>query len=145
LATLKTLNGVPVPQAYNDTLSDYEILKSINGALRVSTEANTEDVTFHDAAVVAADGTVYTVGNKKTLTVEIDGTSASRTVAFIGRGPADVDRAIMGLNLTSMATAVSTTGTGELWQFDITGLSAVFMDLQAVSGGNVTVKGRAVA
>ena len=79
------------------------------------------------------------------LTVEIYGTSTARTIAFIGRGPSGTDRAIMGVRLSDLSTATSTTGTGELWQFDITGLTAVFCDLQVVAGGNVTIKGRAVA
>jgi hypothetical protein len=103
------------------------------------------DVTFQDAATVAADGTVFTVGGNKTLTVEIYGTSTSRTIAFIGRGPSGVDRAIMGVRTSDFATGVSTTGSGEIWQLDITGLTSVFCDLQAVAGGSVSVKGRAVA
>ena len=106
---------------------------------------NATPVTFHDAATVAADGNIFTVDGQKTLTVEIYGTSTSRTIAFIGRGESGTDRAIMGVRLSDLSTATSTTGTGELWQFDITGLVSVFMDLQAVAGGNVTIKGRAVA
>ena len=102
-------------------------------------------VVFHADATSAADGTVFTVGNYKTLTVEIYGTSTSRTVAFIGRGAGVTDRALMGVNLSDFSTGTSTTGTGEIWQFDITGLTSVFMDLQAVSGGNVSVTGRVVA
>ena len=104
-----------------------------------------KDVIFHDASTVASDGTVMVVEGFKTLTIEIYGTSTSRTVAFIGRGVSGADRAIMGVKLSDFSTAISTTGTGELWQFDITGLMSVLMDLQVVVGGNVTVKGRAVA
>lgn len=108
------------------------------------TGSNTADVTFHDAATVAANGTVLTVNGYKTLTVEIYGTSTSRTVAFKGRGPSGEDRSLMGVNLSDFSTATSTTGTGELWQFDITGLTSVFMDLTSVSGGNVSIKGKVV-
>lgn len=101
--------------------------------------------TFHDEATVAADGTAFTVGGHTTLTVEITGTSTSRTVDFKGAGPDGTYRSISGVNLDGLASATSTTGTGELWQFDITGLETVIMDLSAVSDGNVTVKGRAVA
>jgi hypothetical protein len=51
----------------------------------------------------------------------------------------------MGIKVSDLSTGVSTTGTGEVWQFDVTGLEEVIMDLTAVSGGNVSVKGRAVA
>lgn len=100
---------------------------------------------FHDAATVAADGAPFDVLAYKTLTVEIYGTSTSRTVVFIGIGPSGTQRPIMGVRLSDFSTGTSTTGTGEFWQFDITGLSQVIMDLTAVSGGNVSVKGKAVA
>ncbi|WP_257967863.1 hypothetical protein [Peribacillus deserti] len=38
-----------------------------------------------------------------------------------------------------------TTGTGELWSFEITGLASVRARVSAVAGGNVTVKGKGVA
>lgn len=63
----------------------------------------------------------------------------------MAEGPSGADIPLMGVNLSTLATAISTTGTGELWQFDITGLSKVFMDLTAVATGPVTVKGKAVA
>lgn len=105
----------------------------------------TKSVTFHDGATVAADGETFEVGAYKTLTVEIYGTSTTRTVAFIGIGPSGSQRTIMGVKLSDLTTGTSTTGTGELWQFDITGLTTVIMDLTAVAGGNVSVKGMVVA
>jgi hypothetical protein len=101
--------------------------------------------TFHNAATAAADGNSFPVGRYRTLTVEIYGTSATRTVAFMGVGPSGAAYAISGVKLSDLTTGTTTTGTGELWQFDITGLSQVIMDLTAVAGGNVTVKGKAVA
>lgn len=105
----------------------------------------TADIVFQNAATTIVAGTIFMVGGYKTLTVEIYGTSTSRTVAFMGRGISGANRSIMGVKLSDFSTAISTTGTGELWQFDITGLHSVFMDLQAVIGGNVTVQGRVVA
>jgi len=134
LATLLT--------AIKDTAGIKKIVDTVNVAL---TSSNTTDVVFHDAATVPANGTVFTVGGYKTLTVEIYGTSTSRTIEFKARGPAGVDRALMGVRLSDLATAISTTGTGEIWQFDITGLTSVFMNLSAVAGGNVSVKGKVVA
>lgn len=39
MATIKFINGVPVPQAYSDALNDYEAIKSTNGSLHVKTDA----------------------------------------------------------------------------------------------------------
>ena len=127
-----------------------EILNRIvdwtNSVLKVSVNGSlVQSVTFHDAATVAADGTALTVGGLKTLTVEIYGSSTSRTVEFKGAGPEGTYRPITGLNMQTLLTDITTTGTAELWQFDITGLVSVIMDLSAVAGGNVTIKGRAVA
>lgn len=105
----------------------------------------TEDITFHDEATVAADGLIYTVGRYKTITLEIYGTSTSRTVAFYGRGASGTDIPLLGTNFTTATMATSTTGTGELWQFEVGGLTSFYADLQAVSGGNVSIKGKALA
>jgi len=105
----------------------------------------TTDITFHEDATVAADGTIFTIDGHKTLTVEIYGTSTSRTIEFKGRCVSGIDRPIMGVRLSDLSTTISTTGTGEIWQFDITGLTSVLMDMSAIAGGNVTVKGKAVA
>ena len=105
--------------------------------------ASTE-VIFHTTATVAANGTPFTVGTYKTLTVEIYGTSTSRTVTFYGKSKSGTLRAIQGVRLSDFTLAASTTGTAEMWQFDITGLDTVTMDLTAVAGGNVSIAGNAV-
>ena len=38
----------------------------------------------------------------------------------------------------------SSTGNNEIWQFDVSGLVSVVMDLTEVSGGNISIKGRLV-
>lgn len=99
--------------------------------------------TFHNAATVAADGTTMNIlSGQHPLAVEISGTSTSRTIDFKGKVAGGVDyRSIMGVNLATLATAIQTTGNNELWQFDVSCLASVMMDLSAVAGGNVTVKG----
>ncbi len=105
------------------------------------------DITFHDAATATADGTVHMVNGEKILLVEILSTATSFTIAFKGRGPTGADIALMGVNLSNFSTGTTTSTSGQLWQFDITGLTAVLMDLTAITAGagSVTVKGRAVA
>lgn len=127
-----------------------DIKTNDNGALKVDgavtlTGRKVTDITFHDAVTVAGVGTEFTVGGYKTLTVEIFGTSTSRQITFIGRGPANYGRIISGVNLKDISVATSTTGNNELWQFDITGLLSISMNLESVAGGNVSVKGKAVA
>jgi hypothetical protein len=120
-----------------------EVKVSTAGGLHV--DSGYTNVVFHDAVTVAGNGASFEVGSYKTLTVEIYGTSTTRTVTFYGKGPSGTLIALMGIKVSDLSTGVSTTGTGEVWQFDVTGLEEVIMDLTAVSGGNVSVKGRAVA
>lgn len=101
--------------------------------------------TFHDAAVSPGDGVELIVGDKKTLTIEIYGSSTSRKINFYAKGDSDTLRPLIGINLSTFELGTSTTGNGEVWQFDITGLDSVIMGITAITGGNVTIKGRAVS
>ncbi len=109
------------------------------------------DHIFHNAATAAKDGQPFNVKHFKTLTVDIDGTVTSGTVTFKGKGAGGIYREIKGLKLydwsSGTSTAITTTA-AETWQFDITGLVSVIMDITALTpgvGGSLTVKGRAVS
>lgn len=103
------------------------------------------DLTFHNEATTAGTGTVYNVADYDTLVVEIYGTSTSRTVEFKVKGPSGASYPLQGSKVGDAATmATSTTGTGEMWEFEISAYTSVYMNLSAVSGGNVTIKGRVV-
>lgn len=107
------------------------------------------EVVFHNASTVAGNGTPFEVKAFKTLTVEIVGSVANtaRTITFYGKSKSGVLRLIPGVKVsgdTEFTMDTSTTGTGEIWQFDVTGLDYVVMDLTAITGGNVTVSGNAV-
>jgi hypothetical protein len=102
------------------------------------------DVVFHSNATSTGNGIEKKVGNFKTLTIEIFGTSSSRTLTFNAKMKSGTIRAITGVRLSDMSTGTSTTGTGEIWQFDITGLESVIFPLTALAGGDLSVKGRMV-
>ena len=104
-------------------------------------------VVFHDASSAAKNGFQCPVDGYKTLTVEISGNASNtaRTVTFYGKSYSGTLRAIMGVKLSDLSTGTSTTGTGEIWQFDVSGLDYVIMDLTAITGGTVSIAGRAVA
>ena len=106
-----------------------------------------QNITFHDAASVADNGLNFQVENYKTITIEIYGSvgNNARTVTFYVKGKSGVLRAISGVRLSDLSVAASTTGTGEIWQFDVTGVEHFIVDLTAITGGTVTVKGKAVA
>lgn len=103
------------------------------------------EVVFQDASATTGNGIEFFVDGEKSLTIEIYGTSTSRTVTFYAKSASGTVRALKGLKMSDWTSDTSTTGTGEIWQFDITGLYSVIMDLTAVSGGNVSIKGRAIS
>lgn len=155
-------SNVKTPAEYDETTgkwiantrligSNGEQAEVVDGKLQVdavtieNVAAQTTAVTFHDAATVAANGATFTVGAYKELAIEIYGTSTSRTVTFYGKGPSGTLRALQGMRLSDLSLANGTANTGELWYFQITGLTEVVIDLTAVAGGNVSVKGKAVA
>lgn len=121
------------------------VLTESSTVVNVADLLNGTDVTFHDAETVADNGTEVTVGGYKNLTIEIYGTSTSRTVTFYEKGISGELIPKMGVNLADFSTGNSTTGNNEKWQFDITGWNAIVMDLTAVTGGDVSVAGRVVA
>jgi hypothetical protein len=101
--------------------------------------------TFHDTVTTTGNGTEFKPEGRETLVVEIYGTSSTRTITFYAKGKSGTLRALSGVKLSDLSVASSTTGSGELWQFDTSGLESVVMTVTAVAGGNVTIKGRAVA
>ncbi|WP_144561583.1 hypothetical protein [Bacillus mycoides] len=108
-------------------------------------ESKTKSVVFHDGVTNTGVGASFPVEAFKTLTIETYGTSTSREIKFYGIGTSGTKRPITGVNLLDLSMATNTKGTGELWQFEIVGLESIVMELVSVSGGNVTVKGKAVA
>lgn len=113
--------------------------------LHTNSTNRTMDVNFHESAIIPANGTPFLVGAYKTLTIEIYGTSTTRNIKFYGKSKSGTFRPIQGIRLSDFTLAVTTTTTAEIWQFDITGLDSVTMDLTAVTGGNVSIKGRVVS
>ena len=108
------------------------------------------NIIFHDASAVAGNGNEIDVGSSTTLSVEIagDGSNTARTVTFYCKGPMGVLRAIPGTKYTgdtNYTQAMNTTGTGEIWVFDVTGLEKVIMDLTSITGGTVTIKGKLIS
>lgn len=100
----------------------------------------------HNAASAAADGTDAALsGKEQTLTLQtVNTSSTSRTIAFYGSVDGTNFIALEGVNLATGATATTTTGIDELWQFDVSGLIAFRADLTAVAGGSLSAMSIAV-
>lgn len=112
----------------------------------IGTISKNEAVTLQDVATTAINGTEINVAGYSLLTFEISGTSTARTIVFEAAAASGAWIAIQAVKLSDFTTATQTTGTAELWQVDLTGLSKFRTRLSTVpTGGNVTVKGRLTA
>ncbi|AIQ54579.1 hypothetical protein [Paenibacillus sp. FSL R7-0331] len=104
--------------------------------------ADPEDVTLIDAATSPVVGS-YEVGSKQLLTIEIYGTASAATVNFRAISASGTPRPMMGVSTADVEPSWSG-GVGQIWQFTVTGLVAFQVELASVTGGNVSVKGRAL-
>lgn len=121
----------------------FNISYLVNKFLNV--QSHVKEVILQDAATVTGNGTPLDVGSTKTLTIEITGTSTSRTIIFEASSISGTYYQIKGQQLSpSSSYWTQTTGNNEVWQFDVTGLAFFRAKLYAVAGGSVTIKGRAV-
>lgn len=101
--------------------------------------------TFHNNVTNIGAGEVLNVINISIINFEISGTATSSTCIFEGKSIDDgAFYPIQCVNLSTLTLANQTTSKGELWQFDCTGFIAFRVRISAISGGNLTIKGRGV-
>lgn len=103
-----------------------------------------DTIVFHDEETETSNGNTFAVEDYKKLIVEIWGTSDSRTIEFKTSLIEGSYRPISGVKVDGQTIQNNTTSTNEIWEFDIGGLTNIIMDLTDVSGGNVSVKGKAI-
>lgn len=97
--------------------------------------------TLINASTVVASGT-FAVAGKDSITIEIFGTATSAVVDFKCVSESGAQRALMGYRISDLETG-SSGGINEIWVFDVPNLISFTVNLTSVTGGNVTVKGRA--
>lgn len=114
------------------------------------TGAAAQTVTLQNAATAAGNGTPFAPedGNY-TLTFEITGTSTSRTVLFELAGPSGQYIPVTAFSVTDPTKfGPQTTGGSntapESWQVEVPAGYSFRARIGSVTGGNVTVKGKAV-
>lgn len=108
------------------------------------------DFTLQNAVTAAGNGTPYKPSRgTETLTFAITGTNTSRTVIFEMADPSGVYVACTAFNIMDPTKfGTQTTGgnntTPESWLVDVPTGYSFRARVSAVSGGNVTIKGKAV-
>lgn len=147
-------NSLTVDQSTHDNLNcnsnlqigDLDVASNNPIPVRINSTTYT-DVTFYDAvSATPAISAEFEVLAYKTLVLAItgSGSNSARTVNFYGQSTSGNNVAISGVRISDFAVATNTTGKGEIWQFDVTGLEYVVISLTSITGGTVTIKGRAV-
>jgi hypothetical protein len=138
--------------AFNDDVlsSDGKSIKvDIGGATIEATlgdiKSAVTDVTLQDAATAVGTGTTFTVGANKTITVDVYGTAVGGTVIFEASGAAGVWYPIRGIRLSDYSMNTQTSSFGEVWSFDVVGVTSFRARISALTSGNVSVKGKAVS
>ncbi|WP_182274940.1 phage portal protein [Bacillus velezensis] len=101
------------------------------------------DVIYHENAAEAGEGSIFSAGAWKKLLVEITGTAESGHVAFWGRSISGKNVPIRGIRSDDGTSAAGTSGTEEVWSFDIAGFKEIVMEIKSISGGSLSVKGTA--
>lgn len=107
--------------------------------------SDVQDITLQNGATATGIGTSFNVGYFKTLNIKITGTNTSRTIVFEAAGFDNVFEPIQGVRPKDYIMDSKTTENNESWQFDVTGFSSFRTRIEAIAGGNVTIKGRAVS
>lgn len=130
-------NGLPVDVKGATFASEALTLENV--------QSKTADFTFQNAVTSPSNGSEFTVGAYKDLTIEITGTSTSRTILFEAAGASGEYRAIIGVRNSDFNMGTQTTGNNESWTFSITGQKQIRIRVPSVTGGKLTIKGTAVS
>ncbi len=100
--------------------------------------------TFHSAATTAVDGNIMDVAGLNALSIQISGTSTAREILFKASIDTENFVDLMGMDMSTLAPSTSTTSTAKIFTFDVRGMSKVYLPIDSISGGNVTIKGLAI-
>jgi hypothetical protein len=143
---------VPMPQVYDAALDDWAAAAGQNGMPHFVVGGSKKvAVTMHNATTTAGNGTTFTPTDGNTeLTFTITGTSTSRTIKFYIK---DVTSSVLipvdCFNLADAATYGKTTAGGsdtapEIWQVSVPVGYSFIARIDAIAGGNASIKGTAV-
>lgn len=135
----------PVPTTPDGKLMVHTEIEMGGNIVVDSIASKTALHTFHNANTAVGAGASFDVGAYKTMKVEIYGTSTAREVKFFCMSESGVKRPIAGTRVSDYTIGSSTTNNEEIWEFDIAGLQKLIMEVVSVTGGNLTIKGKAVA
>jgi len=103
-----------------------------------------KDFTFQESITSPTTGEIFYSSTGDNVTIYISGNSTSRTILFQGCDESGNWYSIQGVRLSDFTKATSTTGTAEVWNFDMTYWVGIRMNVTAVAGGTVNIIGKVV-
>jgi len=125
----------------------YNLLFSGSAKVQLNGSTVGEIITLQDAISTTGNGTaIYMDGNDIFKITEISGTSISRTIVFEVCGTENgTYSTIGGVRVSDYSLSTQATANNEIWVIE--SLKGLWFRtrISAVSGGNVTIKGKAVA
>lgn len=105
---------------------------------------NSSTITLQNAATTTGNGITFAPDGADSLTVEIYGSATSSTVVFEEQGKSLVWYPIQGIRHSDYKLAAQSTTKGEIWDFDMNGVTAFRTRISAISGGNISVVAKGV-
>lgn len=100
--------------------------------------------TFQNAVTEAGNGNVFTPEFADVISIEFSGTASSFTAVFEELGESGAWHAIAGIRRSDFAPGSSVTAKTGRWDVTLSGVLSLRVRVSAVSGGNLTVKGKLV-
>ena len=99
------------------------------------------DVIFHENAAEAGEGSIFSAGAWKNFSSK----SPARLSRMSRFGEIHLGKnvPIRGIRSEDGTSAAGTSGTDEVWSFDIAGFKEIVMEIKSISGGSLSVKGTA--
>lgn len=91
--------------------------------------------------VGATTDTEKTVGvnGYRSVTFDIDGTASSANVKFYIISGSGNRRAVQPTRMSNGMDIVDTAGVGNIYSFDVTGITSVVVSVSGITGGNVNI------
>ena len=133
-----------LPQFFRKSDGEPVLLEGETG-LYVQPISEVRDVVLQDATQSSNVGEPFTVGSFKTLTQRISGTSTSRTILYEFTMDGENWEPLQGVRVKDYNMSNEVTTTNETWKFEIEGLYQIRANVTAISGGNISSKGKAVS
>lgn len=103
-----------------------------------------KEIYLQNGATGAGEGTPFDIGGYTTINFKVTGSSTSREIIFEVSGLDGEYEEIQAYRPKDSAMSSHSTGNNESWIVDVTGFETFRARVVSVSGGDITIRGKAV-